>query len=240
MTAATHLTVRLVRFDRVREWSEIAAAPIGDSLRTLIAADTGAVGALAGSGTADVWAAVGLFADEPSARAGFDAGEAAIPWATDAVEVWTGLCQPYSHRGEVDFLGSTEPGGTFVAGDPPADGESFAVLTSVGWNFGAPDFDLGRAIDFGEGVTEVRGSMSGTDGMHSQQAFTVPGFAADGFTLTFWRDDAAMRAFAYRPGVHKAQMDRYKEIHNADRTSFTRLRVLEQSGTWFGTDPLDW
>jgi len=82
--------------------------------------------------------------------------------------------------------------------------------------------------------------MVDIDGLHSQHAFTTAGFVADGFTFTFWRDDSAMRTFAYRPGVHKEQMDRYKKIHNADRTSFTRLRVLDSVGTWNGTDPLAW
>jgi hypothetical protein len=240
MSRATHLTVRLVRFDHVHELVEIDSSPIGDSLRNMIAADVRAAGAPQGSAAAYAWAAVGLFADGHSARASFDAGDDAIPWSTDAVEVWTGLCQPFSHRGEVNFLGNKEPGSTFVVGDPPADGEAFAVLTTAGWNFLAPDFDVQRAIDFGEGVEEVRHSMTGTDGLHSQQSFTTPGHRADPFTFTFWRDDAAMRSFAYRRGVHKGQMDRYKVIHHADRTSFTRLRVLEQSGSWHGTDPLAW
>jgi hypothetical protein len=243
MAAATHLTVRLVRFDDIRVITETDSSAVGDPLRTIVGADTRAADAPFASATGSVWAVLGLFGDETSARADYEAGDAAIPWAADPAEVWTGLCRPLSHRGEVDHLGNAEPGSTYVASDTPdarEGDEPFAVLTTVGWNFDAPDFDIDRAIDFGLGVIAVRESMADTDGLHSQQSFTVAGMAADAFTFTFWRDDSAMRAFAYRPGVHKEQMDRYKQIHNADRTSFTRLRVLDQAGTWNGTDPLAW
>lgn len=240
MAAATHVTVRLIRFGEVCELPDLDPAPMGDSLRTIIAPDSRAAGRPFASAEGAVWAAVGLFAGEASARASFDAADAAIPWAADAIEVWSGLCQPFSHRGEVDHLGNPEPGSTYVAGDPIGGDESFAVLTTVGWDFNAPDFDINRAMDFGAGVVAVRDSMAGTDGLHSQQSFSVPNLAADAFTFTFWRDDAAMRSFAYRAGVHKEQMDKYKRVHNADRTSFTRLRVLDSSGTWNGTNPLAW
>ena len=86
----------------------------------------------------------------------------------------------------------------------------------------------------------VRASMVSVDGLHSRQIFNVPRFADDTVTATFWRDDAAVPAFAYRDSEHKSQMDRYRELGTADRTSFTRFRVLESQGSWNGSDPLDW
>ena len=240
MAAATHVTVRLVRFDGVRELPGAEGSPVGDPLRTIVGADGFAAGAARGSATASVWAMLGLFDDEASARADFEAGDAGVDWAADAAETWIGLCRPFSHRGEVDHLGNAEPGSTYVAGDASAPDGPFAVLTTVGWDFAAPDFDIARAMDFSAGVADVRGAMVDVDGLHSQQAFTTADFAFDSFTFTFWRDDSAMRAFAYRPGVHKEQMDHYKRVHNADRTSFTRLAVLDSAGTWNGTDPLAW
>ena len=73
--------------------------------------------------------------------------------------------------------------------------------------------------------------MTSVDGLHSKQVFNFPHFADDSVTVTIWRDDAAMRAFAYRAGDHKVQLDRQKSSAIADRTSFTGFRVLEFYGS---------
>jgi hypothetical protein len=89
------------------------------------------------------------------------------------------------------------------------------------------------------GVNGVRMSMTGVDGLNSQQSFFLPGgIEYDPFTVTFWRDDDAIRAFAFAPGEHRHQLDRYHERRNADRTSFTRCAVIESHGTWRGREPL--
>ena len=76
------------------------------------------------------------------------------------------------------------------------------------------------------------------DGMLSHQAFIFPGLLADdGVTFTTWRDEGAMKSYAYRAGVHKTEMDAFRLDETADRTSFTRLRPIETHGTWWGTDP---
>jgi len=77
------------------------------------------------------------------------------------------------------------------------------------------------------------------DGMHASHNFTYPGMLVhDGSTFSIWRDDSAMKEFAYRPGKHKTEMDAFRIDETADRTSWTRLRPLESHGTWFGRDPL--
>ena len=58
------------------------------------------------------------------------------------------------------------------------------------------------------------------------------------FEQTVWRDDAAMSAFAYRPGEHRERIERYKREQTCDRTSFTRLRAVRTSGTWEGRCPV--
>lgn len=49
-------------------------------------------------------------------------------------------------------------------------------------------------------------------------------------TFSVWKDDAAMMDAAYRTGTHRAQIDRYKAEKTADRTSFTRARLLASAG----------
>ena len=79
--------------------------------------------------------------------------------------------------------------------------------------------------------------MTGMPGLHSQQTFTPDD--ADGFTVTLWKDFAAVREFAYGPGIHKDQLLRQKAGGFADRTSFTRCVVEQSQGTWHGSVPFE-
>lgn len=240
MTSATHLTVRLVRFAGGHEPVDASAVTIGNPLWSQIGRDERGADHPSNTTGTTSFLALALHADVDSARSSFDAGASAVPWAAQATEVWTGLLAPFSHRGALNWLTPDHPGGVYECSDAPSHDEPFAVVTTVGYDV-VPDFDWSRAIDFGTGVDLVRDSMTDVDGLQSQQVFNVPDQPdIDPLTFTIWRDDAAMRAFAYRPGVHKEQMDRYRELGTADRTSFTRLRVLASDGTWCGTDPLAW
>ncbi len=80
--------------------------------------------------------------------------------------------------------------------------------------------------------------MVSVDVLHSRQIFNLPRLTDDTVIVTIRRDDGAMRAFACRAGEHKSQIDRYRELGTADRTSYARLRVLESQGSWNGSDPL--
>ena len=61
----------------------------------------------------------------------------------------------------------------------------------------------------------------------------------DGFTLTMWDDDSALRPPVYETGEHRTRMEDYHRNGTADRSSFTRLRVLESSGAWNGGGLVD-
>jgi hypothetical protein len=56
----------------------------------------------------------------------------------------------------------------------------------------------------------------------------------DGLTVSVWESDEAMMAAAYNPGIHRTQVDRDKAEHTADRSSFTRTRLLRAKGSWDG------
>src|SRR5688572_5996218 len=135
--------------------------------------------------------------------------------------------------------GLDNPGHVFesMMPDDLADGAVVALTTS-GWNVGE-DLDMNRVREFGAGVLAVRASMTGVPGLRSQQSFFFPGvLECDPVTLTFWRDEASIRAFAYGQGSHRRQLDRHRTEGLADRTSFTRFQVLSSAGTWYGVDPV--
>jgi len=235
--ASTHVTLHLARFDEPVTLLSVDSGPAtGNPLAWMIGADDIVAGTPRGSNTSTVWVALGLHADERSARALFDAGVDAVPCLARADETWAAVLEPIGHRGEVNWLDTDRPGQAFTPEARRPDGP-FVVITSVGWTFD-DRFDPAKANDFAYGVERVRATLDSVDGLYSQQSFAMQRTLADPITITFWRDDAAMRAFAYRPGEHKFQLDRYRELETADRSSFTRLVALEQRGTWHGGDPL--
>ncbi len=121
---------------------------------------------------------------------------------------------------------------------PPTADAPFVALTSAGFETG-PALDMGRVRDFSNGVNALRTSTTGIEGLRGQESFFFPDvLELDAWKVSFWRDDAALRAFAYAGGVHEMQMDRYRELHTADRTSFTRAVALETRGSWHGADPV--
>jgi hypothetical protein len=60
--------------------------------------------------------------------------------------------------------------------------------------------------------------------------FQTGSVGTDGMTFTLWENDAAMAEAAYRPGIHRTQLERYKMEQTADHSSFTRERIPLSSG----------
>jgi heme-degrading monooxygenase HmoA len=123
-----------------------------------------------------------------------------------------------------------------IAGDDP--GGPLIVMTTVGFKLG-PELDIQRVVDFRRNVDRVRATLAGVQGNIANQVFTPHTHGDDGFTMTIWRDEAAMFNFAYRPGSHRTELGRYKSDATADRTSFTRFRAVRSSGCRDGRDPID-
>ena len=84
------------------------------------------------------------------------------------------------------------------------------------------------------GIQAVVGQYSALEGNERADVFSGGFDGRDGFTLTLWNDDREMISAAYKPGVHKTQMDHHGASSLFDRSSFTRLRVIETFGTWDG------
>ena len=239
MTRASHLSMFLARFDEMRN-----AAPLSPDLAPGVifrgvGADTRAAASEPASQQAFRFLVLALHSDEASAHSFIEHRRTIVPWLAGAVEVWSAVLRPFRHMGECNYLDQAVPGPIFASLDSPPDpAEPIVIITTAGWEVG-DKLDMARVREFSNGVLGVRASMTGVDGLHSQQSFFFPGVLQhDPVTVTLWRDSASARAFAYGPGVHKVQMQRQREQNLADRTSFTRCRIVRGEGTWHGRDPL--
>jgi hypothetical protein len=239
MIRASHLSLVLARFDELRTAGSLSSALAPGVLFRGVGADTRAAASEPGSQQAFRFLVLGLHADEASANASIENRSAFAPWLAEAAEVWSAVLSPFRHMGECNYLDAASPGPLFAPlATQPDPAEPIVVITTAGWVVGEK-LDMARVRDFSTGVLGVRASMTGVEGLHSQQSFFFPGVLQhDPVTVTVWRDSASARAFAYGPGVHKAQMQRQREQNLADRTSFTRCRIVRGEGTWHGRDPL--
>lgn len=182
----------------------------------------------------NIWCAVGLYPERADAEVLLDE-PACMPFLSRAEEAWHALLKPFAHRGECNHLDRDRPGALFhIEGHDP--GGTLVVMTTAGYDMG-PDLDVDRVVDFRRNVDAVRDRMVTTDGNIATQVFTPHVRGDDGLTTSIWRDDASMIAEAYRPGAHRERVDRHMREAMADRTSFSRLRVLRSRGTWRGRDP---
>ena len=185
---------------------------------------------------ANVWGGVALYRDRADALAILDNPFSAIPSLTSVVEAWHVALVPFSHRGEVNWLRRDHLGEIFESADDPVGEGPLIVLTTAGY---LDDANLDRVRDFDLNVERVRDWMEKTaDGMVMQHVFESLDPDMDGPTFSVWRDEEALRDFAYRPGIHREQVDRFHAEHTADRVSFTRFRPIRSVGTWNGEDPL--
>jgi len=182
-----------------------------------------------------VWCGVGFYQERAAADAALDDPVAHLPFLPTATESWHALLAPISHFGEANCLDLANPG-RFVhpASDP---GGLFVVLTTAGFDL-EPNVDLERIKDFISNVERIREWMGAAEGLFFRQVFKPAGDPAeDGFTISVWRDEGSMMNFAYRQGIHREQLDRYKALRTADRASFTRCRAVRTAGSWGGVDP---
>ena len=182
----------------------------------------------------EIWCAVGLFSDLAPARAALQAIECYMPFAPNSVESWHQLLLPVRHQGQCNHLDRECPDEVFAvsSADP---GGALVVITTAGYH---PGPRVERLIAFRRGVDEVNDWLLQVEGCLASRAITPHTFGDDGFTLSVWRDDASMLNAIYRAGSHREKMDWHKSVSAFDRSSFTRLRILETRGHWEGTDPL--
>lgn len=239
MTPASHLSMFLARFDEMRIAGPLSPDLAPGVIFRGVGADTRAAASEPASQQAFRFLVLALHSDEASAHSSMENRRTIAPWLAEAVEVWSAVLRPFRHMGECNYLDQAFPGPIFAPlAALPDPAEPIVIITTAGWVVG-DKLDMARVREFSNGVLGVRASMTGVDGLHSQQSFFFPGVLQhDPVTVTLWRDSTSARAFAYGPGVHKTQMQRQREQNLADRTSFTRCRIVRGEGTWHGRDPL--
>ena len=234
-------TTRLARFATVHwfDYGRVTTAEqlaLTDSPAACLCFKIGADGPVGPSGArlpSNVWCAVAMFDERAAAEAALANYERFLPGVADAVEHWHALLLPIAHRGECNHFERTNPRPLFEAA-PEDPGGALFVMTTAGFN---PPVDIARVIEFRVHVDKVREWIEPADGRVASQVFAPHTLGDDGVTMTLWRDDAAMIDAMYRPGFHRTQVDRHKREILADRTSFTRFRVVATRGSWGGSDP---
>jgi hypothetical protein len=181
-----------------------------------------------------IWCAVGLFPDLAPARAALHARDLYMPFVANTVESWHQLLLPVRHQGQCNYLDRECPGELFAvsSADP---GGAVMVITTAGYH---PGPKVERLIAFRRGVDEVNDWLQQADGCLASRPITPHTAGDDGFTLSAWRDDASMLNAMYRAGTHREKMDWHKSASAFDRSSFTRLRIVDTCGQWDGRDPL--
>ena len=182
----------------------------------------------------DIWGGMGIWNSRAEAEAMLARPDRAMPWLSEAVASWHCLALPVGHRGEVNWRGHIEDG-TAIRPSPSDPGGALIVVTSAGFTH-RDAANLPRIKRFVEGVSEVMGWFTALPSNIRNDVFNGPD-GREGFTLSLWQSDAAMRETAYHPGRHRGRMDEYRDGALMDRSSFTRLRAVVSHGDWDG-DPL--
>lgn len=181
----------------------------------------------------DTWGVLAVFDNRASAETMFEDPVAFLPDLGVVTETWSALAIPVASHGEVNWRGDAEEG-LLACRSGLRDG-SLAVVTTAGYT-SRDAGQLPRIRQFMAGiikVVEFYGTLPGND---ARAVFSGGLDGRDGFTLSIWSDDRAMIAGAYKSGAHRAEMDLHEDNALFDRSSFSRLRIIESAGTWDGRD----
>lgn len=185
----------------------------------------------------EIWAALGIWSDRETANAMIADPSAAMPYLSDAVEAWHALALPVQHRGEVNWRGEVQSNSAIKVADEDPQGP-LAVVTSASFDDPQNPEELPRISRFAVKVAEAIDFLGAQPGNLRRDVFNGGYDGKEGFTLSLWDSDDAMLKAAYHSGHHRNLMDESRDGSIFDRSSFTRLRIVESHGSWFG-NPFD-
>ena len=184
----------------------------------------------------DTWCGMGIWKSRAAAEAMMNDPFAAMPQMHDAVEAWHALALPVQHRGEVRWRGVLQSNSAIVPAEEDPEGQ-LAVITSASFDDPTNPDEIPRMSRFAIKVAEAIEFLGQQAGNLRRGVFNGGFDGREGFTLSLWESDDAMLKAAYHSGHHRKLMDESRDGSLFDRSSFTRLRILESYGSWDG-DPL--
>lgn len=181
----------------------------------------------------DTWCGLAVHNTQAEAEAMFNAPADYLPCLSTAVEQWHTLAVPVTHRGALNFNNEVEENSAIrTAGEDPKG--PLMVLTTAGYVDRADDVNIPRIKHFMRGIMKVTEYFGEQDGNLRRGVFSGGFDQKEGYTVSLWKSDDAMMKSAYWQGVHRSLMDESRDGSMFDRSSFTRARVLNSSGSWDG------
>src|SRR3954467_12312897 len=103
MPTASHISLRLCRFDSIRAAGAIEGGGRPGMLFCGVAADTRAAGTEPASQQAFAFAMLGLHTDAVSAQRLLEDYRRVAPWMNEAREVWGAVLRPFRHKGTANY-----------------------------------------------------------------------------------------------------------------------------------------
>ena len=145
-------------------------------------------------------------------------------WAGLAVETWRAELVPVTARG---LWSGREPFGAPV---PERVDGPVAALTRA-------RLVTHKALRFWSAVPPVSADLHASDGLLTAVGIGEAPLGLQG-TFSLWRDERALRAFAYRGAPHREVVARTATERWYAEELFARFRIAGTSGTLDGRDPL--
>lgn len=178
------------------------------------------------------WNRYGLLAVWESADAAdaFHAGSAVLQdYRAHAAETWTVRLAPTSAHGMWSGTNPFTPVER-ATNDAPSDAP-VAVLTRA-------TLRLSRARAFWSAVPATGEALNSAEGLIKSIGVGEAPFIRQA-TLSFWRSEADVRAFAYDSSPHREVVRRTRDEGWYAEELFARFRPIASEGTWDGRDPLE-
>lgn len=186
------------------------------------------------TGISNEWGGLGFYDTREDAEAVLADPSAHLPFLDDVTEAWHALAAVIAHRGEVDWSTASEPHPALQPVDKDPTGV-IAVITSAGY-LSRDETQHERIRAFLKKVNDVVDFYGTLEENAARSLFNLAG-TPEGMTFSVWRSDRGMMSGAYKEGLHSKYLGQHKADAMFDRSSFTRLRLLDSTGTWDGIDP---
>ncbi|ALJ01559.1 spheroidene monooxygenase [Rufibacter tibetensis] len=110
------------------------------------------------------------------------------------------------------------------------EGAPIAVLTRA-------SIRVTKAIDFWRNVPKTSQSLDHAEGLLASIGLGEAPLIRQA-TFSLWRDEASMKAFAYKQATHREVIKRTRTQGWYSEEMFARFTPLSSKGTWNGVDPL--